>query len=69
MQVWKTFSASPEPACRKLAEIAGRLKEKRERADYKNHYNRLSDDVPDVLQDARDFAAKLDVLPARFPKL
>jgi uncharacterized protein (UPF0332 family) len=68
IQVWKTFSGSPEPACRKLAEIAGRLKEKRERADYSNYYKRLSDDVPDVLQDAKDFAAKLAVLPSRFPK-
>lgn len=61
------FSANREPACRKLAEIATRLKEKREGADYDPVYTRVQDEVPHVLADARDFAARLGNLPARHP--
>ena len=66
-QLWRVFSTNPEPACWKLAEIAVRLKEKRERADYNLSYPRLQEEVPDVLADARDFATRLARLPARHP--
>ena len=66
-QLWRVFSTNPEPACRKLAEIAVRLKEKRERADYNSFYVRLQEEIPDVLADAREFAARLGSLPARHP--
>ena len=67
-QLWRLFSGSPEPACQKLAQIAGRLKEKRERADYQPNFARLDVEVPNLLADARDFATKLQNLPHRFPK-
>ncbi len=67
MQLWRVFSTNPEPDCRRLAEIAVRLKEKRERADYNPSYARVNDEIPDVLSDARDFAARLGRLPARHP--
>jgi uncharacterized protein (UPF0332 family) len=66
-QLWRVFSACPEPDCRKLAAIGARLKEKRERADYNPHFVRVQDEVPDLLTDARDFAARLGRLPARHP--
>src|SRR5258706_14082722 len=66
-QLWRVFSMNPEPACRRLAEIAVRLKEKRERADYSPVYARVHEEIPHVLADARDFADRLGRLPARHP--
>jgi uncharacterized protein (UPF0332 family) len=66
-QLWRIFSASPEPDCRRLADIALRLKEKRERADYDNHFSRLTDEVPAQLEEAQTFASLLTKLPPRHP--
>jgi hypothetical protein len=66
-QLWRNFNGSPEPDCRKLAEIAGRLKEKRERADYDDNYKRLADEIPEMLADAQDFAVRLQRLDPRHP--
>lgn len=66
-QLWRVFSASPEPDCRRLALIAVRLKEKRERADYQDYYARVAEEVSVVLADAREFATLLDRVPARYP--
>jgi len=66
-QVWEKYSASPEFECKKLAEIAMRLKGKRQRADYEEHYPRLSDDAPQVVADAEDFAKRLARRPQRLP--
>jgi uncharacterized protein (UPF0332 family) len=66
-QLWRVFQDSPEPDCKQLGTIAARLKEKRERADYNSFFARVQDEVPVLLADARDFAARLDKLPARFP--
>jgi uncharacterized protein (UPF0332 family) len=66
-QLWRVFSESPEPDCRRLAEIAARLKEKRERADYNPYFVRVQEEVPNLLADAQDFAARLGRLPTRHP--
>jgi uncharacterized protein (UPF0332 family) len=66
-QVWEKFSGSAEADCKKLGEIAKRLKEKRQRADYDDFYARLGDNVPAVLADAQDFAYRLARLPSRLP--
>jgi hypothetical protein len=66
-QLWRIFTGSPEYACRQLGEIAMRLKEKRERADYRDVFLRVSDEVPNVLADTQAFAEGLRGLPARHP--
>jgi|SRR5690242_6851275 len=66
-QLWRVFSGSPEPECQRLATIAERLKEKRERADYNGHFPRIAEEVPALLQDAQDFARRLRVLDSRHP--
>jgi hypothetical protein len=66
-QLWRNYSGSPVPECQTLAEIAARLKEKRERADYRQIYSRIADDVPGMLADAREFASRLRRLNPRFP--
>ena len=66
-QLWRLFNDNPEPDCRKLAEIGARLKDERQRADYNTIFARIQDEVPDVLADARDFAARLSRLPSRHP--
>jgi hypothetical protein len=66
-QLWRNYSESPDYGCKKLAEIAKRLKEKRERADYNKVYLRINDEVNELIDDAQDFAARLVALPGRFP--
>lgn len=66
-QLWRLFDASPEPACKTIGRIAGRLKGKRQRADYDTYYPRLDEEVLGVIADARDFVSRLDRLPFRFP--
>ena len=67
-QLWRKYSDSPDPACRQLGEMAKRLKEKRERADYNQFYPRLHDDIDGLINDAQDFATRLGALPQRFPQ-
>ena len=66
-QLWRNYSESPEYGCKQLAVIANRLKEKRERADYNKFYPRIDDEINALINDAKDFAARLVLLPARFP--
>jgi hypothetical protein len=66
-QLWRLFGESPELECVNLGQIALRLKEKRERADYKPVYRRIEEEIPQVLADAQDFAARLGRLAARHP--
>ena len=66
-QLWRVFSASPEPDCMRLAIIANRLKEKRNRADYENSYARVAEDVPHLLEDAKKFMTLLGTVPSRHP--
>ena len=66
-QLWRLFQESPEPECKRLGQIAFRLKLKRENADYEPLYRRIEEDLPEVLSDAQDFADRLDRLPPRHP--
>ena len=67
IQLWRLFSRSPESECIYLGQIALRLKEKRERADYRPVYRRIDEEVPQVLLEAQDFAARLGRLAPRHP--
>lgn len=66
-QLWRLFSGSPESECIKLGQIALRLKERREKADYKPVYRRIEEDIPQVLEEAQAFAARLEKLAPRHP--
>jgi hypothetical protein len=66
-QLWRLYGTSPEPDCIFLAQVALRLKEKRERADYKSSYPRVGEDLPVILADATDFGSRLSRLAARLP--
>ena len=66
-QLWRLFSQSPEPECIYLGQIALRLKEKREKADYRPVYRRIEEEAPQVLLEAQDFAARLGRLAPRHP--
>ncbi len=66
-QLWRVFSESPEPDCRKLGAIAGRLQSRRQRADYEPIFARVDEEIPGTLADAQDFEALLVKLPARHP--
>jgi uncharacterized protein (UPF0332 family) len=66
-QLWRNFSASPDPDCRKLGDLASRLMEKRVRADYRPTCPRINDDISVLVADAQSFAVRLRALNARFP--
>jgi hypothetical protein len=67
VQLWRVFSENPDPDCRRLGELGARLKENRRRADYDAFYARIADEVPAIINDAKDFAIRLGRLPARHP--
>lgn len=66
-QVWAVFSGNPDPDCQRLGELGNRLRDKRVRADYKEHYPRIEDDVPAILADTQDFATLFRRLDRRHP--
>ena len=66
-QLWRCYSDSPMPACMRLGEIAQRLQRKRQKADYDPIYTRITEDMPDVMTDAKTFAAGLKQLDPRHP--
>jgi uncharacterized protein (UPF0332 family) len=67
-QLWRLYNRNPDPECMKLGQIALRLKEKREKADYKPAYPRIQDEVPQVLAAAEDFAKILGNIAQRLPR-
>jgi len=67
-QVWEKFSASPDFRCRKLAETAKRLKEKRERADYEPFFPLIIKDAPAMVTLAAQFATDLAALDSALPR-
>jgi hypothetical protein len=66
-QVWEKFEGSPDWECKKLALLAGLLKDKRQRADYDKVFPRIVDEFPTVLDMARKFATDLGRLNSRLP--
>ena len=67
IQLWNLFSENPEGVSQKLAQIALRLKYRRERADYDDIFPRIGDEVPVMLEEAQLFAKLLETLPLRHP--
>ncbi len=67
-QVWEKFNSSTDFRCRKLAEAAKRLKEKRERADYESHYPQIEKDAPAMVTLAAEFATELARLDPNLPR-
>jgi len=67
-QLWRLFNTSSERSCVVLAQIALRLKRNRERADYEPVYPRIEEEVPLVLADALDFAARLQRVSDGHPR-
>jgi hypothetical protein len=51
-QLWAVFSENPEPACKSIGNIGNRLRDRRVRADYRDFYPRIEEDVPSILADA-----------------
>jgi hypothetical protein len=67
-QVWEKFSDSPDHRCRKLAEAAKRLKQKREAADYEQFYPQIAKDAPALAALAAQFATDLASLDPALPR-
>ena len=66
-QLWRLFTTSPDPDCKKLGQITARLREKRNRADYEPYFVRIEEEIPELLKDARNFSAGIKILAPRFP--
>ncbi len=65
-QIWEKFD-NPDKSCRKLYDMALRLKGKRQMADYDDVYPRISEDAPAVISQAKTFAEGLSQLDKRLP--
>jgi hypothetical protein len=66
-QVWEKFDAGPDWACKKLFQMAKRLKDKRRQADCDATFPRLDDEIVEMLALTRRFADELSRLPRRLP--
>ena len=67
-QVWEKFSGSPDNRCKLLAATANFLKERRIKADYEALYARIEEDIPLVIEKAKNFAEKLAQLNPELPR-
>ena len=68
MQVWEKYLNSPDPACKRIGELAKRLKAKRQVADYEPYFARLEDEAPAMVQLATTLAAELEALRSDLPR-
>jgi len=66
-QLWNLYKDVPVPECQQLGLMGDRLKVRRERADYRDVYPRLNEEVVDMLERAREFAERLARVEARHP--
>ncbi len=67
VQLWRFFGGSPDLTCRRLGDLGNRMKENRHRADYEPTYRRISDEIPEILKDARKFASDWRMSRNAFP--
>jgi hypothetical protein len=66
-QIWEKFRDSTDNDCKKLYLLAEKLKDKRQRADYDDHFPRIEGEFPIVITMAKQFAKDLDQLNPRLP--
>jgi hypothetical protein len=66
-RVWSLYGRNTNQECRDIARIAGRLKGKRVRADYKPN-DRICDELPGVLSDAKTCTSLLKALDPKYPE-
>jgi uncharacterized protein (UPF0332 family) len=67
-QIWEKFTESADYRCKKMAETAKRLKQKREAADYEPLYANLEKDAPALVALAAQFAKDLAALDSNLPR-
>jgi uncharacterized protein (UPF0332 family) len=68
-QLWQFYSAaSSQSTCQRIAQMAFRLKDQRQRADYDQEFIRIADEVPDLLAEVKDFDRLLAGVPLDHPR-
>lgn len=67
-QVWDKFKDDPDARCKRLAHTGNLLKDKRVTADYDSSYRRIGEDVPMLIEKAKEFAHQLSSLDPRLPR-
>ena len=67
-QVWEKFSSSADFGCRKLAEKAKRLKDKRQTADYDPYFARIEQDGPALVDLATQISTDLANIHPDLPR-
>ena len=66
--LWSHYERNTDPDCRRVAFLGKRLHEKRVRADYRDTYVRISDEMGTVLLDAKRCASMIEALPPQYPQ-
>jgi uncharacterized protein (UPF0332 family) len=67
-QVWEKFKNSPDARGQRLAAAGTLHKDKRTTADYNANYPRIGEDVPVLLEKAKQFAQQLSQLDPKLPR-
>jgi len=66
--LWSYYERNPNEECQRIAIIGKRLLEKRVRADYRDTYARIGEELAEVLINARRCATMIAALPPQFPE-
>jgi uncharacterized protein (UPF0332 family) len=68
MSLWLHYERNNNLECRTVAVIGQRLLQKRNRADYQDNYDRISEEMVETLRNARRCADIIEALPPQFPE-
>lgn len=66
--LWSHYERNSNAECRRIAFLGKRLHERRVRADYKESYDRIGDEMAQVLIDAKRCADIVRQLPSQYPE-
>lgn len=67
--LWTHYERNNNADCRRIAFLGKRLHTRRVRADYKENYDRIAEDMVQVLIEARRCAQIIKDLPLQYPEI
>ena len=67
-QLWTLYARNTDKNCGRVSVIGQRMKRRRVKADYRDYFDKLKDEVDDAITDAEECVAILSVLPKDLPQ-
>jgi uncharacterized protein (UPF0332 family) len=65
--LWELYSRNNHAGCLRLSILGPRMKRRRVKADYRDHFNQLPEELKDAIEDADECVTILSSLPKEFP--